>query len=65
MNISMALMISMDCTHPDLIEFINLKTDLDVCTKANISVKVTDEFMKAVRDNLDWNLIYTNEFLKL
>lgn len=56
-----ALMISMDCTHPDLIEFINLKTDLNVCTKANISVKVTDEFMKAVRDNLDWNLIYTNE----
>lgn len=40
-----ALMISISCEHPDLVEFINLKSNLDVCTKANISVRMTDAFM--------------------
>lgn len=53
-----ALMISIDCTHPDLEEFINLKTDPNICTKANISVKVTDEFMKAVVDDKDWVMTF-------
>lgn len=56
-----ALMLSIDCTHPDLEEFINLKSDLDLCTKANISVRVSDEFMKAVQDDNDWELSYTSE----
>jgi ribonucleoside-diphosphate reductase alpha chain len=56
-----ALMLSIDCTHPDLIDFINLKTDLDVCTKANISVRVSDEFMKAVENNTDWELSFKTE----
>jgi len=51
-----ALMISMDCKHPDLIDFINLKTDPDVCTKANISVRVSDDFMRAVVDDKNWEL---------
>lgn len=45
-----ALMISMDVNHPDIEEFIDIKTDLDRVTKANISVRITDEFMKAVED---------------
>lgn len=56
-----ALMISISCEHPDLIEFINLKSDLDVCTKANISVRVTDKFMKAVEANSDFTLRFTME----
>ena len=44
-----ALMISMDISHPDIEEFINIKTDLQKITKANISIKITDEFMKAVK----------------
>lgn len=43
-----ALMLSLNCNHPDLEEFINVKTDLTKLTKANISVRVTDEFMRAV-----------------
>ena len=43
-----ALMISMDVNHPDIEEFIDLKTDLEKVTKANISVRINDEFMKAV-----------------
>lgn len=56
-----ALMLSIDCTHPDLEEFINLKSDLDLCTKANISVRVSDEFMRAVEDNSDWELSFKTE----
>ena len=43
-----ALMLSLSCNHPDLEEFIDVKTDLTKLTKANISVRVTAEFMKAV-----------------
>lgn len=43
-----ALMISLSCNHPDLEEFIDIKTDLNKITKANISIRVTDEFMRAV-----------------
>ena len=54
-----ALMISIDCTHPDLVDFINLKADTNICTKANISVKVSDEFMDAVINDKDWELSFT------
>lgn len=54
-----ALMISIDCDHPDLEEFIELKTDLDKVTKANISVKITKEFMDAVKNNTDYTLSFT------
>lgn len=56
-----ALMISIDCTHPDLEEFINLKSDLNLCTKANISVRVSDDFMKAVIDDKDWALYFDTD----
>lgn len=56
-----ALMISISCEHPDLVEFINLKSDLDICTKANISVRVTDAFMRAVEANADFKLHFTME----
>lgn len=54
-------MISLDCTHPDLEEFINLKSDLDLCTKANISVRVSDAFMQAVINDDDWELHFESE----
>lgn len=56
-----ALMISISCEHPDLVEFINLKSDLDICTKANISVRVTDKFMRAVETGADFKLHFTME----
>ena len=60
-----ALMLSLDCTHPDLEEFISIKNDLNSVTKANISVKVTDEFMKAVVNEEYYDLTFvrpeTNE----
>lgn len=43
-----ALMLSMDISHPDIEEFIDKKTNTDKVTSANISVRVTDDFMNAV-----------------
>ena len=58
-----ALMLSININHPDIEEFITKKQDLTKVTGANISVKVTDEFMKAVVDDKDYLLrwpVYTN-----
>ena len=51
-----ALMITMDVRHPDILDFIKIKRDLQKVTGANISIKVTDEFMQAVEDGEDYCL---------
>ena len=56
-----ATMLSIDCRHPDLEEFINIKNDLNAVTKANISVRITDDFMHAVENDLKWKLYFTTE----
>ena len=56
-----ALMISIDCSHPDVAEFIELKTDLEKVTKANISIRIHEDFMEAVKKNEDYLLHYTRE----
>lgn len=56
-----ALMISIDCTHPDLEEFIGIKSDLNRVTKANISVKITDQFMVAVQQRKPFTLEFIRE----
>ena len=56
-----ALMLSIDCHHPDLEEFIGIKSDLDRVTKANISVRITDDFMEAVKNHEEFTLSFTRE----
>ena len=51
-----ALMISMDVNHPDIMDFIKIKRDLTQVTGANISIKLNNEFMKAVENNEDYIL---------
>lgn len=53
-----ALMISIDINHPDVQEFVNVKTDLNKVTSANISVRVNRDFMEAVKTNSDYILRY-------
>ncbi len=43
--------------HPDVYKFIESKTSEDAITNFNISVGITDKFMKAVRDDADFDLI--------
>ena len=56
-----ALMISMDCSHPDILEFVELKTDLEKVTKANVSVRIYKDFMEAVKKGTDYILSYERE----
>lgn len=56
-----ALMISMDCSHPDILEFVESKTDLEKVTKANVSVRIYKDFMEAVKKGTDYILSYERE----
>lgn len=53
-------MLTINCSHPDIEEFINLKTKKGVCEKANISVKVSDDFMIAVLEDKEWVTEFTS-----
>ncbi len=46
-----ALMLTISIKHPDAEKFIDAKLEKGKVTGANVSVKIDDEFMKAVRDN--------------
>lgn len=51
-----AMMATMRCDHPDILEFITAKSKGDQLTQFNVSVLVTDAFMTAVDENADWAL---------
>jgi ribonucleoside-diphosphate reductase alpha chain len=44
--------------HPDVEDFVNCKTDETAITNFNISVGVLDGFMRAVRDDGEWELVF-------
>ncbi|WNH12936.1 adenosylcobalamin-dependent ribonucleoside-diphosphate reductase [Thalassobellus suaedae] len=49
-----ALMLSVSVNHPDSEDFINAKLEQGKVTGANISVKIDDGFMKAVKNNSNY-----------
>ena len=51
-----ALMLTMDIAHPDIEHFITIKQDLSKVTGANVSVRVSDEFLKAVEADAEFTL---------
>lgn len=51
-----ALMLMINDWHPDLLDFITVKTKMGLVTNANLSVCVSNGFMEAVKKDLDWNL---------
>jgi len=53
-----ALMLSVSIRHPDSEEFIDAKMDEGKVTGANVSVKIDDEFMQAVRDKTTYHQKY-------
>ena len=46
-----ALMMSISINHPDSEDFIDSKMEQGRITNANVSVRISDEFMKAVKEN--------------
>jgi len=56
-----ALMISMDVRHPDIERFITMKQNLTKVTGANVSVKISDDFMQAVEEDREFMLQFPVE----
>lgn len=44
--------------HPDIEEFVTCKTSENAITNFNLSVAMTDDFMRVVEADADWNLVY-------
>lgn len=47
----------LDVSHPEILNFIHMKDDDVTAQNFNISIAVTDAFMKAVENNENWDLI--------
>lgn len=53
-----AIKIDLAVWHPDVIDFIKCKDNTDVLQRMNISVALTDGFIKAVENDLLWDLVF-------
>ncbi|MDH5432889.1 MAG: adenosylcobalamin-dependent ribonucleoside-diphosphate reductase [Gammaproteobacteria bacterium] len=53
-----AQMATFDVSHPDVMEFIKAKREDGRLRQFNLSLLITDEFMQAVINDDDWNLIF-------
>lgn len=56
-----ALMVGLRCDHPDIEEFLKIKQNNEKLASMNISIKFTDDFMKAVEDNRSYTLYFESE----
>jgi ribonucleoside-diphosphate reductase alpha chain len=49
-----ALMLTLSCDHPDLEEFMSVKMDVDRVTKANMSIRMSNDFMECVTNKKEF-----------
>lgn len=56
-----AMMGTLRCDHPDIEAFIDAKSDPASLRNFNVSVLVPDAFIKAVRDDRDWDLVFEGQ----
>ncbi len=59
-----AMMGTMRCDHPDIEDFISAKADAKRLRMFNLSVLVTDAFMKAVKADTGWELTFGDKVYK-
>ena len=53
-----AMMGVLACDHPDIETFIDAKADAKLLRNFNVSVRVSDAFMRAVKDDSPWPLVF-------
>jgi ribonucleoside-diphosphate reductase alpha chain len=53
-----AQMATFDISHPDVMDFIRAKRENGVLRQFNCSLLITDDFIRAVRDDTDWQLVF-------
>lgn len=53
-----AMMASLRCDHPDVLEFIDAKAAPDRLKNFNLSVQVTDELLDRIRKDDTWELVF-------
>lgn len=53
-----AMLFSISCDHPDVEQFIEIKSDYTKIQNANISVQCTEKFYKAVEEDADWEMTF-------
>ena len=53
-----AMMATLRCDHPDIETFIDAKRDGETLRNFNLSVLVTDDFMRALAEGDDWPLLF-------
>jgi ribonucleoside-diphosphate reductase alpha chain len=58
-----AMMATLRCDHPDIGRFITAKQHPGILTHFNLSVQVTDAFMRAVERDDDWALLFPADSL--
>lgn len=56
-----AQMVGLNCSHPDIYEFLHIKQNEEKLSSMNISILFTDEFMEAVRDDKEYTLHFHAE----
>jgi len=56
-----AMMATMRCDHPDIVDFIEAKRDATRLRHFNLSVMCTDKFMKAVEENDSFDLVFNGK----
>lgn len=56
-----AMMATLRCDHPDIEAFVDAKSDPTRLRNFNLSVLVTDAFIKAVRDDAPWDLVFNGK----
>ena len=55
-------MLMLDIDHPDVIDFITAKLDLNKINGANISLAISDDFMKAYEADEDWVMRFESPY---